>query len=191
MRKLIPGIITMVCLLAVAPAGATILVYQSVPALASSSDDVVRGTVTSVETRWGPSKRSLYTVVSFRVDESLKGSAAVGETLRVTFFGGEKDGIGVFYAGMPRFESGEAAVVFLRRQPDEFCSLVGLSLGKLEIEDGPEGPRVVQRLDGLLFLEPGLEEPASRPDETFSFDDLRELIDSGRTLDRGNVRHDR
>jgi hypothetical protein len=167
-----------VCVAFAIPAPATILVYHSVEELASMSNEVALGQVRGVESYSSQDGRSIYTVVTLEVTESLSGGSRPGQHLKVHFFGGEKDGVAVRYVGMPEFQVGEEAVLFLKWSEADRYTLVALTLGKLEIVRGDDGPRAVRRLEGMPILSTEEEGPGltTGRDEFYTIEELRARV---------------
>lgn len=153
-------------------ARASLMLPMSVEELTAEAELVVKGTVLEVETRRSSGGGRLFTVVTFAVEESWKGPAP--ESVRIHVPGGSIDGITQLVIGMPRFEVGETAVVFLRRvgaaqsfaDPAEELNVarqvVGMAQGKLQVELAPEGGlQAAPKLEGLELIRP--EDPAAAP----------------------------
>jgi hypothetical protein len=133
-------------LLAVAPAAAT--TYKMAPdeALADRADRVVEARVvaTSPGTRPGPPS----TDYRIEVERAVAGKAA-GGTLVVNVPGGERaDGIGLQLYGVPAFEVGERALLFLRDNGDGTHRILHLGLGAFRIERAGERLIAARDLSG-------------------------------------------
>ena len=76
------------------------------------SSDVVTGEVIHQEA-YRTERGLIYTETLLRVDQSLKGSSASGDTIVLRHLGGLVGELGMEVAGMPRFESGERLLLFL------------------------------------------------------------------------------
>ena len=165
-------------ILAALPAQGTILVYQTLEELASSSSEVALGRVLAVECLASRESKSVYTVVTLEVEETLKGSVQKGQQIRIQFFGGERDGLAVRYTGMPVFRVGEEAVVFAKWKEADLYSLVGLSQGKVEITREGGEVRAIRRLAGIPILVAGTQPKGldMGKNEILSLDVLRERV---------------
>jgi hypothetical protein len=140
-----------------APAFATTAVRLSNDAMAASADVIAVGTAIDVQTVW--EGRSLVTVVTLKVNESLKGDA--GATLAVALPGGvdanRRVPVAMTYAGAPSIGIGEEVFVFLTRDEDVQSGLtvVGFAQGKFSIVTDPSGTRFVSRDLTTLMLDGG------------------------------------
>ena len=136
------------------PARATVMRPLSVADLAGRSDVVLRGRVARVQVQWSAGGRIPVTVVDLEVLEVLEGHLPPHRLVTVTQPGGELDGVGLDYAGRPRFELGEESVVFLRRRASGRFIPVGLAQGKFLVEPaGPSGERALRRdLRGVALI---------------------------------------
>jgi hypothetical protein len=132
-------------------AGATLMKYFEVEELARLATDVFRGQVVATETYWDAGRTRIYTAVRVRVDETLKGAAAPGETVTVTQLGGEKDGVLLDFVGRPRFAAGESVVLFTRRGRGADYLVVGLRQGKMRLA----GDQVERDFSGLTLIADG------------------------------------
>jgi hypothetical protein len=101
--------------------------------LVKRADLIVQGQVQSVYTQWDEGRRLVFTYISIRVDESLKGESRQSVLIRQV--GGTVGTVQMSVAGVPEFKSGEMAVVFLKRQADGTFQIVGMNQGLYEIVD--------------------------------------------------------
>jgi hypothetical protein len=82
--------------------------------LTKEADVILSGKVSEKKSAWNADKTRIYTRVSLKVDESLKGK--INEAaVEVTYPGGEVGDVGELYTHMPRFEANEQVLVFLKR----------------------------------------------------------------------------
>jgi hypothetical protein len=139
------------------PASATTAVRLSNDAMAAAADIIAVGTAIDVQAAW--EGRTLVTVVTLKVNESLKGNA--GATLSVALPGGvdanRRVPVAMTYAGAPSIAIGEEVFVFLSRDEDVQSGLtvVGFSQGKFSIVTDPAGNRFVSRDLTTLMLDGG------------------------------------
>lgn len=135
-------------------ARASLVTSMDTDALVELSTVIVRGEVTSVVT--GPDEDgALYTWVSVRVEESLRGGTG-RESITLRMPGGHWQGRVSRVLGSPDFRVGERVVVFARPTGTGPLTITGLFQGKLRIEgdageeralrDEGRGARVVERL---------------------------------------------
>lgn len=139
-------------ILATAPqALATQVRHLDMRELSRSSSDIVIGRVERVASRWNASGTKIFTDVTVRVSESLKGAGGV-----VTFsqLGGTVGDLRQTVEGCPAFAPGEEAVLFLWRDDRGQAQLTGLGQGKFEIRRDGSGRAIVQRhVEGLAVRE--------------------------------------
>lgn len=123
------------------PADASVMLALDFPALVAQADHVVVGDVESSTSRWDGAGK-IVTDVSIRVDETMMGNRASGETLVVTHLGGAVGGVGLHIEGEARFAVGERVLVFGAnvRGSNTLVRVVGMSQGAFEIRTMPEHP---------------------------------------------------
>jgi hypothetical protein len=131
--KTLIGTLLMAAVLTTAPAFATTVAKLNMEQLVQRADLIVQGQVESVYSRWDEARRLIFTYVSIRVDESLKGSAPQSVVIRQ--IGGSVGTIQMSVAGVPQFRSGEMTVVFLKRQDDSTFQVVGMNQGLYQIDE--------------------------------------------------------
>ncbi len=146
-----------------APARATQLLHQTLRDLTLSSSDIVIGQVETAAPRWNAAHTRIFTDVSVRVSQTLKG--APGSHLVLSQIGGELDGWRYDVEGVPLFRPGEQTLLFVWRDARGRAQVNGLSQGKFDIGSDPAtGTPVVQRsvagleireVRGLSLVRPG------------------------------------
>lgn len=101
--------------------------------LVTRADTVFKGTVTAKSSRWIGERetRHIATFVTFRVEETYKGTPAAEQTLR--FLGGTVGEETMEVPDMPRFEVGQGAVLFVVGNGRQFCPLVGIAQGRFHV----------------------------------------------------------
>jgi hypothetical protein len=125
--------------------------------LAATADLVVIGTATDVRSAW--EGRMLVTVVTVRVDETVKGTP--GDTVSVTLPGGidanRRVPVAMTVAGAPRIARGEHVFLFLEHDPQiqSGYTVVGFSQGKFSIAADAGGRQVVTRDLSQVLLATG------------------------------------
>lgn len=146
---------------------ATTMVRIPVDEMTRLADDVVQGTVTSVESRYTDDRSQILTYITVENAEALKGGA--GKKVVFVQWGGQvgDDMLRVF--GAPSFGVGEDVIVFLSRmdsaEPLAYPTdrwLLGLSQGKWRVATGTDGtPIAVNALleSETLGGEPGAAAP--------------------------------
>lgn len=127
------GMALIVALLAgpAAPAFATTVIKLNLEQLVQRADLIAQGQVQSVYAQWDDERRLVFTYISIRVDEPLKGERRQWVLIRQV--GGTVGTIQMSIAGVPQFKSGEMAIVFLKRQEDSTFQVVGMNQGVYEV----------------------------------------------------------
>jgi hypothetical protein len=121
---------------------------------------IVAGRVTGSRTYWSADKKFILTDHTIEVDESIKGQA--GRTVAVTTVGGKIDDVELYVSGMPSFQTGENAVVFIE-QSGAYQTVVGLGQGKFTIVNG----EVANNVGDLSFPDGQPGKPVRMPLQTF------------------------
>ena len=119
-------------------------------ALVERAENVVRGEVTHVESRWVDNKghRVIKTFVTVKVAETLKGEPAA-ETVLV-FLGGTVDGRSLKVGGMPTFQKNQEAWFFVKGNGRVLCPLIYAHYGAYLIKhDIASGTDTLTRLNGV------------------------------------------
>jgi hypothetical protein len=163
------------------PAHASLVLAMDLPSLTEEADRVVVGEVMSVKSAWDAEHRRILTTVEVQVAEAWKGEMPSGRTLKIVQPGGVVDDIEMKVHGLPRFSTGERAVLFLRGSAIN-ASLVGLGQGKrgLSLDQGtrrwmaaPADRSAAVKVDERGQMQPA---PASPGDERMPLDDLRSRV---------------
>jgi uncharacterized phage-like protein YoqJ len=82
--------------------------------LSKEADIIVTGKISKQKSNWNANKTRIYTDATLQVDEYLKGNNK-GNSVTVTYPGGEVGSIGELYTHMPRFKTNEDVLVFLKK----------------------------------------------------------------------------
>ena len=128
--------------------------------LVKKARTIVVGKVTGSRTYWSANGKLILTDYTINVDESLKGQAS--RSMAVTTIGGKVGDIELHVSGMPKFQQGENAVVFVE-QSGAFQTVVGLGQGKFSVTNG----EVSNRIGGLSYPDGRPGNPLKMPVETF------------------------
>ena len=101
--------------------------------LVAESDTVIRGTVTAVRAEEfdSPQGRGVRTLVTLRVERTLKGAPA--DTITLTLLGGRVGQHSLRIAGMPTFDMGRRQLVFVARNGQVMCPLIGAGHGRYHV----------------------------------------------------------
>jgi hypothetical protein len=135
--------------------------------LTARADRIVVAQVVSTSSEWDSSGRNIHTRIEIKVEETWKGSVAVGQRMIIVQPGGSVGDIEMRVHGMPSFAPGEKAVLFLAGQGAP--RVVGMSQGKRPLRwdgtvkrwvaEAAEYSAVVRR-DSQGHLQPAPPEPA-------------------------------
>ena len=106
--------------------------------LARGADVILTGKVTHKQSAWNQNKTKIYTRTTVQVDEYLKGRAN-GNSVEITYPGGEVGDVGELYSHMPTFEDNEEVLVFLKKDNKQksFKVFQGKE-GKIKVFSDPE-----------------------------------------------------
>jgi hypothetical protein len=126
------------------PLQATSVRRLSFDDLITSANSIVEGSVVSSNTYRSSDGKLIFTSYTISVQESLKGTAP--QTVTVTTVGGRIGNTILHVAGMPAFQPGERAILFLE-QSKSYTTIVGLNQGKFAIANG----EVSNSMNGLSF----------------------------------------
>jgi len=129
------------------------------------SDLVFNGTVESVEARWNSDKTGVFTFVTFKDLDILKGGIEGGaKTYTVRIDGGDIPGqISQEQVGAPTFRKGERRLLFLSGNLTRTCPIVGVRQGSFQVvRDTASGEDLLYR-DEDEVLDLSGPEPVFRP----------------------------
>jgi len=131
-------------LFAVSSTHATTVERLGLEDLVKKARTIVVGKVTGSRTYWSANGKLILTDYTVEVDETLKGQAA--RRMAVTAIGGKIGDLELHVSGMPAFQQGESAVVFIE-QSGGYQTVVGLGQGRFTVTNG----EVVNKVGGLTF----------------------------------------
>jgi hypothetical protein len=97
------------------------------------AQSIVHAKVRGARTHWSANGKMILTTYTLEVEETMKGQAS--RTVELTTIGGKIGDLTLYVSGMPAFQTGEDAVVFIEKA-GVFSTVVGLSQGKFAIEKG-------------------------------------------------------
>jgi hypothetical protein len=121
---------------------------------------IVVGKVSGSRTYWSADRKLILTDYTIDVDESIKGAAS--RSVAVTTVGGKIGDIELYVSGMPSFEKGESALVFIESS-GMYQTVVGLGQGKFTVTNG----EVANSIGGLSFADGRPGNRVKMPLETF------------------------
>jgi hypothetical protein len=124
---------------------ATTVRHLSFDDLVAKAEVIVTGQVIDSRTYRTGDGKLILTSYTVQVGENIKGKAPA--TLTVTTVGGKLGNTVLRVSGMPQFQAGENAVLFLERS-GAYTTVVGLNQGKFSIANG----EVSNTVTGLSFL---------------------------------------
>lgn len=119
--------------------------------IVKASERIVVGTVTSVTVEWadpdGDGIQNIYTTATFRVEDSLKGPAQVGDSLTLRIFGGSLEGLTHKAPGLPTFTQDERLLLCLlpRQERRKAFPIVGAIQGRWVITQDAQGQDIAHR----------------------------------------------
>jgi hypothetical protein len=166
--------------LSVSPAQATSVQKFSLKALAQRSSSIALAKVEAAESRWDESGKEIYTYVTLRVVEKVKGKKD-RETVTLRQLGGQVGNIASIVPGMPSFKKGEEVVVFLTEEDTAgYPWVLGLQQGKYSVVSDASGAKQVRNeLQGLTLVSPqGVQLDASEVTAGQSLDSFLESVRS-------------
>jgi len=143
-----PIVLLLPCALLLPPTiQATTLARLSLDQLAEASDAVARVRCAGAESRW--ENGSIWTETTFRVVEALKGN--LPDEIAVRLPGGRVGHLTASVDGVPRFNSGEEAFVFLEKLPTGGFTLAGWVEGTFRIARDPRTRNEIVTQDSSAF----------------------------------------
>jgi hypothetical protein len=128
-------------LVAAAPAVASMVLALGLPELTARAERIVVAEVTGVRSGWDKRHERILSTIDVKVAEVWKGQVPVGGHLTLVQPGGAADGIEMRVHGLPGFEAGERAVLFLRGGAAQPVALVGMGQGKRGVTFEPVSKR--------------------------------------------------
>ena len=123
------------------------LVALTLDQLTDRADAILIGTVTGKECRRDSPEGDIYTMVTVKTEQQMKGQTAL-ETVTIRVQGGEVDGAVQKVEDAPLFQQGEKVIVFLKQGDGGTMMIVGGLQGKGVVENGTV-TSVVPTLNGL------------------------------------------
>ncbi len=138
--------------------------------MVKKANKIVIGKVSNSRTYWSNNGKLILTNYTITVDETVKGLPA--KTLELTAIGGQIGNLTLHVAGMPAFETGENAVVFVEAT-GAFSTVVGLGQGKFTITNG----EVSNNVTNLAFPDGRPGQELKMPLNTFKTAIRQRLLD--------------
>jgi hypothetical protein len=136
-----------------APLGATSVTPPTFAQLTARARTIFRGEVATIRTELvtQADNRAIFTYVTFRVREILKGTLPAGtdSTVTLEFLGGSVGELTMDVVGMPRFSVGQTELLFVDQTGGQICPLVAMMFGRYRIQRHPTtGAEFVARDNG-------------------------------------------
>jgi hypothetical protein len=137
-------------LLSASLAGATTVQKFSISDLAKKSETIAVAHVDDVYARWDDNHKEIYTYISLKVLDGVKGSHK-NDLLTIRQLGGSVDNLISVVPGMPEFRKGEEVVVFLSpKDRAGYPWVMGLQQGKYSVSTDANGFKQVRNdVEGL------------------------------------------
>jgi len=138
--------------------------------MVKKANKIVIGKASNSRTYWSNNGKLILTNYTITVDETVKGLPA--KTLELTAIGGQIGNLTLHVAGMPAFETGKNAVVFVEAT-GAFSTVVGLGQGKFTITNG----EVSNNVTNLAFPDGRPGQELKMPLNTFKTAIRQRLLD--------------
>lgn len=143
---------------AISSSALTLLVISEAQ-IVQESERIAVGTVLTAEAQWldpdGDGVQSIYTVATFRIDQSIKGGDQPGTLLTLHVFGGTIGNRTMTAPGIPLFRRNERLLLCLTREiaTAKFSAVVGAVQGRWVIRTDANGvDRARREMDGVAFM---------------------------------------
>lgn len=136
-------------------ASATTVQKFTISDLAKKSETIAVARVDDVSSRWDDNHKEIYTYISLKVLDGIKGSRK-NDVLTIRQIGGSAEGKISVVPGMPTFNKGEEVVVFLSpKDRAGYPWVMGLQQGKYTVSMDANGFKQVRNdVDGLKLMAP-------------------------------------
>ena len=139
---------------------ATTVRRLSLDDLVARAETIVAGKVIDSRVYWASDRKLILTSYTVQVGESIKGNAP--QTVTITTVGGKIGNTILHVSGMPEFQPGENAIVFLERA-GSYTTVVGLNQGKFTLSNG----EISNSVSGLSFPDVGAGKAVKMPVDEF------------------------
>jgi hypothetical protein len=127
----------------VASLSATTVIPPTFDQLVDQAQVIFHGTVTKVTSEWvgEGAERHIVSYITFKVKDSLKGSAGQNFTMRT--FGGTVDGETMMIGDGPTFQIGDEDILFVENNGSQVVPLVGIMHGRFHVRKDASGREMV------------------------------------------------
>ncbi len=110
---------------------AATMIPLSTENLTSQATLIIVGNVQRLQSEWSADKKSIYTVATVTVEETIKGACA-DNTLKILYPGGEIDGIGMQVSDVAIPDSGDRVLLFLQPATAKKFETLYTNVGKAQ-----------------------------------------------------------
>lgn len=148
-------ILALIILFAPATGSAAYLIHLTLEEMTAQSQAILLGRCVQVTSAWNAAHSDIVTNSVFEVSQYYKGS--LGKRVTITELGGQVGEWVSEYTGIPRFQAGEEAVLFVWTGPDGAHQVIGLTQGKFRVQRSGAGAGV--QLSQTPSVHPPLEPP--------------------------------
>jgi hypothetical protein len=158
---------------------ATTVIPPTFDQLVSQAEVIFQGTVTDLRPQWAGvgAERHIVTLVTFKVDDAIKGS--LGESYTIRMFGGALDGQMMEATDTPRFKLGDRDILFVENNGTQFVPLVGIMHGRFRIQKEGGGREIISKDNGAPVADVaklGLDEKAATTGQVLSTVEFKAAI---------------
>ena len=165
--------------LALASARATTVIPPTFDQLVNEAEVIFQGAVTDVSSQWvgEGAEHRIVTYVTFKVDETLKGS--ISDTYTIRMLGGTVGGETMEVSDTPKFKVGDRDILFVEHNGSQFVPLVGIMHGRFHVQKDAADREIVVKNDGTALADTaklGKDERAATTDQSLSVADFKAAI---------------
>jgi hypothetical protein len=148
MKKALCVILSVVAVVDLSSVRATTVIPPTFDELVDQAEVIFEGTVTNVKSEWigEGAERHIMTYVTFKVEDTIKGSTEQTYTMRM--LGGTVDGETIAVSDAPKFKAGDRDILFVQNNGSQFIPLVGIMHGRFRVKRDQSGREVITTNDG-------------------------------------------
>src|SRR5205085_2614746 len=125
--------------LSLSVARATTVIPPTFDELVTKADVIFEGTVTGLRSEWTGegANRHIVTYVTFKIEDSIKGTVGAEYTIRM--FGGTVGDQTIEVTDAPKFKMGDRDILFVEHNGSQFIPLVGIMHGRFHVQTDANG----------------------------------------------------
>ena len=159
---------------------ATTVIPPTFDRLVTDAETIFEGTVTALKSEWigEGNDRHIVTYVTFRIEDSIKGTLGTEYTIRM--FGGTVDGHTMEATDTPRFKVGDRDILFVENNGKQFVPLVGIMHGRFRVkQDEVNAPESISKDNGAHvsdIAKLGTDEKAAASGKALTKDEFKAAI---------------